>query len=116
MKTIMKKKMILGAMLCLFLMSCVTQYPATTFKSNYEYLMDGAFNAAIVKKYPLYFSESEVKGSFTVISINSYAPWVFRKKKLKRYTLKKAVLSIIEQKGDGAIITDESHWKVIKKN
>ena len=118
----MKTKIILGAILCLFIMSCnVTMYPTTTLKTNYDYLMDGKSNAEIVKNFPLYFSENEIKGSFTVISINSYDPFVFlifgsRAQKLKRYTMQKAVLSAKSQSGDGAIIVDENHWKVIKMN
>lgn len=121
MKTIMKKEMILGAMFCTFLMSCVTTYPTETLKSNYIQKMKGAKKAEIFKKYPLYFSESEVNGSFSVISINSWEPFVFpifgsRKNKLKKHTLGKALSTTIDQMGDAAIIIDENHWKVIKKN
>jgi hypothetical protein len=87
-------------------------------KNNYEFIMDSPKNVEISKRYPVYFSESEVNKDFDVLSFTEWQPfsflWWHGVKRFKRHTLQKAVYTAKELNGDGVIIIDQQRWKVIK--
>ncbi len=100
--------------------SCtVTTFLQKDFKSNYDLSMSSKKELAMAKSIPVYLSEREVPTEFTVKSINSYSPIVLpiignRKKTVTKSLYKKAVKTANSQGGNGVIICDDFHFKVIE--
>lgn len=113
------KKIVLIGFIAFWFMSCtLTSYMTTDLSSNYQLKMTSKKEKVLVEKIPVYLSEKEIQGEFTVKSINTYSPIVLpvignRKKVVSERLYKKAVKAAEEQKGNAILIMDDSHFKVI---
>lgn len=113
------KKIVLIGLIAFSFMSCtLTSYMANDLSSNYQLKMTSKKEKALVEKIPVYLSEKEIQGEFTVKSFNTYNPIVLpvignRKKAVSERLFKKAVKAAEEQKGNAILIIDDSHFKVL---
>ena len=115
----MKKAFIL-AIVVLALTSCtLTTYLEKDLAMNYELKMTSKNEKALFEKVTVYVSEKDIKGEFTVVSLNTYSPIVLpvignRKKVVTAALYKKAVKTADNQKANAVMILDEAHFKVLR--
>lgn len=96
-----------------------TLYPVDTLEYNYNMRMQSNAELQAKSQVQVFFSEKDVKGDFSVISVNLYSPYTipilmnYRKQMSKKF-LQKAVMKANEQGGNGIIVTAGGYYKVIK--
>lgn len=114
----MKKILIIG-LLTLFIASCtMITYTSNELSSKYKLEMSNKNEKVLFDKIPVYLSETEIPGQFTVLSLNTYNPIVLpvignRKKAILEKLYKNAVVATEELNGNGVLIIDDSHFKVL---
>ena len=114
------KKAFSMAIVVLGLTSCtLTTYLEKDLAMNYELKMTSKNERALFEKVTVFVSEKDIKGEFTVVSLNTYSPIVLpvignRKKVVTAALYKKAVKAADDQKGNAILIMDEAHFKVLR--
>lgn len=113
--------LIFGVFTSLFIFSsCAhTLYPTDTLTYNYGMKMMSDEELQIKARVLVFMSEKEIKGDYSVISVNSYTPLNIpiiytTKSQIKKKFFKKAVIKADEQGGNGIIVTAPGFYKVIK--
>ena len=114
------KKLIIIVAIAITASSCtITTYIEKDMSMNYELNMKSKRDLATIEKVHVYLSEKEIPGEFIVKSLNTYSPIVLpiignRVKAITQRLYKKAVKTAQDQKGDAVLITDDTHFKVLK--
>ena len=114
------KKLIIIVAIAITASSCtITTYIEKDMSMNYELNMKSKRDLATIEKVHVYLSEKEIPGEFIVKSLNTYSPIVLpvignRIKVITQRLYKKTVKTAQDQKGDAVLITDDTHFKVLK--
>lgn len=72
----MKKIALIGIVVFSFMLCTLTSYMSGELSSNYQLKMTSKKDKVLVEKIPVYLSENEIQGEFTVKSLNTYSPIV----------------------------------------
>lgn len=117
MKTI--KVLTIATVITLIFSSCAhTLYSPEIMEYNYNMKMKSPEELTAKAQVRIFLSEKDVKGDYTIISINTYNPFtipliVNYKNKMSRRFYQRAVMKAQEQGGNGIIITSAGMYKVI---
>lgn len=116
------KKLKSFAVLCIasvLFSSCAhTLYSPEVMEYNYNMRMKSDKELTAKSQVRIFMSEKDVKGDYTVVSVNLYSPFripvfmSFRKQMSKKF-YQKAVMKAQEQGGNGIIVTSAGMYKVI---
>lgn len=119
-------------LVCFCFSSCIVSYiPTDKLRANYEkkinhttFLGKVLFKTDKKKKdtyenVQVYLHEDEVKRNFKVIAYGQYTPVIIplirpERPRLEKYLLWKAARKARKLKGDGVIIDDKNHFRIIK--
>ena len=116
-----KLLLLLPIVAALFLSSCShTIIPVSTFEGNYQKRMLSNSDKEIKSTVSIFTSESEIKDTFEVISVNNYKPWFsipiiysgVKQMRLKFY--QKAAQQAYAAGGNGVLVEGIGHYKVLK--
>jgi hypothetical protein len=115
----MKKIFVIIAIVIASTSCTLTTFVEKDLALNYELNMTSKKEKVLLEKIPVYLSEKDIPKDFVVKSINVYNPHVLpiignRKKTIISHLYKKTVKAVEKQKGDAALIIDDSHFKVLK--
>lgn len=116
----MRKLFFTAMCACMLLSSCATRvFQNSEMQSHYESRMTSKKEKALKQDIRIFLSEKEVPNNFEVISIVRYRPFHFpifwqEYKKVRKKMYKNAVTNADKQGGNGVIIMDSNHYKVIK--
>lgn len=112
--------LILFTVVLFFLSSCATKvFTTSELQGNYLANMTGKKDLEMKDAVSIFMSEKEIQSDYDVLSINRYQPWHIpilspSDKKIRKRLLERAVKNATNQKGDGVLIVDDTHYKVVR--